>query len=152
MNWSGLFVGGFLVAGLGLVSWQTFGPSAGKQGHSMEASDTSEIAQGAPIVNVIVPDELSAEAQIGKLGFEAKCADCHGQNAAGQNGIAPPLVHITYEPNHHSDRAFISAAQNGVQSHHWDFGNMPMIEGLTTADTLYIARYVRELQRANGID
>lgn len=152
MNWSGLFVGGFLVVGLGSVGWQTFGSSATMQGHSMEAPDTSEIAQGAAIVNVVVPDELSVEAGIGKLGYEANCAACHGQNAAGQNGIAPPLVHITYEPNHHSDQAFVSAAKNGVRSHHWDFGNMPAIEGLSTAEILYIARYVRELQRANGIN
>ena len=152
MNWSGLFVGGFFIAGLGVAGWQAFGPSDGMQGHSMDVPDTSEVAQGAPLASVVVPEELSAEAQIGKLGFEAKCADCHGQNAAGQNGIAPPLVHITYEPNHHSDRAFVSAAQNGVQSHHWDFGNMPVIEGLTNADILYIARYVRELQSANGIN
>ena len=46
-------------------------------------------------------------------------------NAAGQNGVAPPLVHKLYEPGHHSDMAFIMAAKNGVRSHHWRFGNMP---------------------------
>ena len=152
MNLSGLFVGGFFVVGLGLVGWKAFAPTDSVQGHSMVPPDTSEIAQGAPMVTVALPEELSAEAQIGKLGFEAKCVECHGQNAAGQNGIAPPLVHITYEPNHHSDQAFVLAARNGVPSHHWNFGNMPAIEGLSNADVLYIARYVRELQRANGIN
>ena len=64
----------------------------------------------------------------------------------------PTLVHRIYEPSHHSDMAFVSAVKNGFTSHHWSFGNMPPIEGLTTADVKMIARYVRELQRANGIN
>ncbi|MEO1825019.1 MAG: cytochrome c, partial [Roseibacillus sp.] len=92
------------------------------------------------------------QAQMGQRAFEAKCASCHGENAAGQNGVAPPLVHKIYEPNHHSDAAFLNAAQNGVQSHHWNFGNMPPVEGLTQGDVKMIAGYVRELQRANGIN
>ena len=44
--------------------------------------------------NVLLPDTLSQNAQIGKLAFEAKCTSCHGTNAAGRDGVAPPLVHI----------------------------------------------------------
>ena len=117
----------------------------------MVPPDTSDISQGAPIVEVKLPAELSSEAQIGKRAFDSKCAECHGANAAGQNGIAPPLVHKIYEPSHHSDMAFVLAAKNGVRAHHWEFGNMPPVEGLTDADVKMIARYVRELQAANGI-
>jgi mono/diheme cytochrome c family protein len=117
----------------------------------MEPPDTSAVAQGGPLVQVALPVELSANAQIGKRAFDAKCAQCHGTNAAGQNGAAPPLVHKTYEPNHHSDMAFVLAAKNGVRSHHWRFGDMPPVEGLTDADVKMIARYVRELQKENGI-
>ena len=127
-------------------------PQQTAQGHSMTPPDTASIAQGDPIVTVALPAELSANAQIGKRAFDAKCAVCHGANAAGQNGVAPPLVHKIYEPNHHSDMAFVIAAQNGVKSHHWKFGNMPPVEGLTNADVKYIARYVRELQKENGIN
>jgi len=127
-------------------------PQKTAQGHSMTPPDTASIAQGDPIVTVALPAELSANAQIGKRAFDAKCAACHGANAAGQNGVAPPLVHKIYEPGHHSDMAFIFAVQNGVKSHHWRFGNMPPIEGLTNADVKYIARYVRELQKENGIN
>ncbi|UWQ90388.1 cytochrome c [Rhodobacteraceae bacterium M382] len=123
----------------------------GPQGHSMTPPDTSSIAQGDPIMTVALPATLSSDAQIGKRGFDAKCAQCHGENAAGQNGVAPPLIHKIYEPNHHSDMAFILAAKNGVRSHHWKFGNMPPVKGLTDADVKYIARYVRELQKENGI-
>ncbi|MGR3659686.1 MAG: c-type cytochrome [Paracoccaceae bacterium] len=124
----------------------------GPQGHSMTPPDTAAIAQGDPIVAVVLPAELSPEAQIGKRGFDAKCAECHGENAAGQNGVAPPLVHKIYESSHHSDMAFVLAAKNGVRSHHWKFGSMPPVKGLTDADVKYIARYIRELQRENGIN
>lgn len=141
----------FLLAGGLAVYWNAMQTARQTAGHSMVPPDTSEIAQGAPIVKVALPAELSSGAQIGKRAFEAKCAACHGANAAGQNGTAPPLVHKIYEPSHHSDMAFVLAAKNGVRAHHWDFGNMPPVEGLTDADVKMIARYVRELQSENGI-
>ena len=108
--------------------------------------------QGTALADVVVPEELSAEAQIGKRGFEAKCAVCHGVNGAGKDGAGPPLVHVIYEPNHHGDRAFYVAAANGVRQHHWPFGNMPPVAGVTNADVKSIVRYIRELQVANGIN
>ena len=106
---------------------------------------------GAVLVDVIVPEALSDNAQIGKRAFDANCATCHGANAAGQDGVAPPLVHMIYEPGHHGDEAFQRAAAAGVQSHHWRFGNMPAVDGITRADVTLIVAYIRELQRANGI-
>ncbi len=107
--------------------------------------------EGAAMVTVKLPAELSPKAQLGETAFNAKCAACHGPNAEGQEGVAPPLVHKIYEPSHHADMAFVLAAQNGVRAHHWRFGNMPPVEGLTRADVLNIVAYVRELQRENGI-
>jgi mono/diheme cytochrome c family protein len=108
---------------------------------------------GAPLVEVIVPKELSAQARIGETYFNAVCASCHGANAAGQDGVAPPLVHRIYEPSHHGDIAFVMAARNGVRSHHWPFGNMPPVkQHLTDAELGAIVEYVRELQRASGIN
>ena len=104
------------------------------------------------MVDVTVPETLSANAEIGKVAFEAKCAVCHGANAAGQDGVAPPLVHKIYELSHHGDAAFLLAAKNGVRAHHWHFGNMPPVEGVTDGDVKMIIAYVRELQRANGIN
>lgn len=102
--------------------------------------------------NVLLPDTLSHNAQIGKLAFEAKCTSCHGKNAAGRDGVAPPLVHIIYESNHHGDESFQRAVAMGVQAHHWSFGNMPAVEGLTRGDVMMIIKYIRELQRENGIN
>ena len=90
--------------------------------------------------NVLLPDTLSQNAQIGKLAFEAKCTSCHGTNAAGRDGVAPPLVHIIYESNHHGDESFQRAVAMGVQAHHWSFGNMPAVEGLTRGDVMMIIK------------
>lgn len=151
MNKTLLAIIAFFVLGGLAVYWNTTQSPQQSAGHSMQPPDTSSVAEGAPIVQVALPSELSAAAQLGKRAFEAKCAACHGANAAGQNGIAPPLVHKIYEPSHHSDMAFVLAAKNGVRAHHWRFGNMPPVEGLTDADVKMIARYVRELQKENGI-
>ena len=150
MNKIGILLVVLLVAGAGLFLSGLMRPDE-MAGRSTSPTDTGELAEGAPIVEVALPDGLSQDARIGQRGFEAKCASCHGRNAAGRNGVAPPLVHEIYEPGHHSDHAFVLATQNGVRSHHWRFGNMPPIEGVTPADAGYIATYVRELQEANGI-
>ena len=108
-------------------------------------------AIGAPLAEVKVPQLGEAELA-GEAIFNARCASCHDTNAAGKDGFGPPLVHKIYEPSHHGDMAFVLAAQNGVQAHHWRFGNMPAQSGLTRADVDGIVIYVRELQRANGIN
>jgi len=105
---------------------------------------------GKALATVRVP-ELSAAAKPGEMLFNANCASCHGKDAAGQEGVAPPLVHKIYEPNHHGDIAFQRAAKNGARAHHWPFGDMPPVDGVTEADVTKIITYIRELQRANGI-
>ena len=121
-------------------------------GEKTNAFDHVESVEAAPLAMVLLPDSLSQHAQIGKLGFEAKCASCHGVNAAGKDGLAPPLIHKIYEPSHHADESFQRAVALGVQAHHWRFGNMPAIEGLNRGDVTMIITYIRELQRANGIN
>ena len=44
------------------------------------------------------------------------------------------------------------AASLGVRAHHWYFGDMPAVEGLTRGDMTMIVAYIRELQRANDIN
>lgn len=108
-------------------------------------------ALGEPIVEVTAID-LEGVERLGKAAYEAKCQSCHGVNAAGQEGVAPPFVHKIYEPSHHGDMAFHLAVQQGVRAHHWPFGNMPPIDGLSVVDVNNIIAYVRALQRANGIN
>jgi mono/diheme cytochrome c family protein len=91
-----------------------------------------------------------AEVQAGEAKFAANCAVCHGIRGVGTKQ-GPPLVHKIYEPNHHGDITFHRAAESGVRAHHWGFGNMPKIEGVTAEDVDHIIRYVRWLQREAGI-
>lgn len=116
------------------------------------ASDAAISMKNGVLTNVLLPETFSQNAQIGQLGFEAKCTVCHGVNAEGQDGVAPPLVHIIYEPSHHGDEAFQRAAAMGVRGHHWPFGDMPPVEGVTRGDVTMIIAYIRELQRSNGIN
>lgn len=127
---------------LGLGYWLFF----------QDQSRPEPLEGGGPIVQIQLPDTLSANAQLGKLAFDSICADCHGPNAVGQAGVAPPLVHKIYEPSHHGNESFQRAVALGVRQHHWPFGNMPPVEGLTRGDVAAIIDYVRELQRANGIN
>jgi len=117
---------------------------------ALQPAPSETAAAGAPLVEVTVPD-LSTQASAGEALFNANCASCHGKNAAGQDGVAPPLVHVIYEPNHHGDAAFHMAAQRGARAHHWPFGDMPPVEGVSGGDIDKIIAYVRTLQRANGI-
>lgn len=48
--------------------------------------------------------------------------------------------------------AFVRAAREGVRAHHWRFGDMPPVEGVSDADLAGIIAFVREVQRANGIN
>jgi mono/diheme cytochrome c family protein len=108
-------------------------------------------APGGALVDIVLPSGLSDKERLGENAFNEKCAACHGINAVGQDGVAPPLVHVIYEPSHHGDEAFHRAVANGVQAHHWPFGNMPPIDGLTKADVDAVIAYIRALQRANDI-
>ena len=132
------------------MGWIGFGASPDvsvvKQVDSADQSD----AAPTEMVQVTLPD-LGSDFEIGARAFTAKCAACHGPSAGGLNGSGPPLIHKIYEPSHHGDAAFFRAAELGVRAHHWPFGNMPPVEGITRAEIAEIVKYLRAVQRANGI-
>ena len=99
-----------------------------------------------------VPDtpELQASLAQGEALFGRHCSACHGAKAAGSEK-GPPLIDAYYRPDNHGDLLFIKAVQDGVGQHHWKFGDMPPIEGLSVPQISHIIHYVRALQRANGI-
>ena len=134
-----------IASGLAYTMWPT-------ADHNVQATTGTGSSGNAALAEVLVPDALSQNAQIGRRAYEANCAVCHGTNAVGQDGVAPPLVHKIYEPSHHGDESFKRAAASGVRSHHWSFGDMPPVEGITRGDVTMIIAYIRELQRANGIN
>lgn len=141
MNVNQIAISGAVLLGLIFVGGQYFSRPVAK--------GTLDVPNG-PIVAVKLPNLTTAQ-EIGKTAFDAKCAVCHGGNAAGKNGAGPPLVHKFYRPGHHDDGAFVRAAQQGVRAHHWPFGDMPKVAGVTVADIKMIVGYIRALQRENGI-
>ena len=87
----------------------------------------------------------------GKGLFVQKCASCHGVDLKGSD-TGPAVLHRVYEPSHHGDAAFQNAAANGARAHHWKFGNMPAVKGLTPDDVAHVTAYIRMEQRKVGIE
>lgn len=97
--------------------------------------------------------DLSATARQtsqGQQAYNDNCASCHGADLQGTRQ-GPAFIHPVYEPSHHGDEAFYRAAANGVRAHHWRFGDMPPVPGVTREEVGDIIAYIREQQRANGI-
>ena len=96
------------------------------------------------------PEDASGDPVAGAALYANNCASCHGADLRGTD-MGPPHLHPVYEPGHHGDASFRLAVQRGVQPHHWDFGPMPPIDGLSDAEVDDIIAYVRQEQRAAGI-
>jgi mono/diheme cytochrome c family protein len=104
-----------------------------------------------PALREVVVPVLSPQARAGELAYVERCARCHGPRGAGSVS-GPALVHSVYRPAHHADAAFLVAVRRGVRAHHWSFGDMPPQAEVTDREVADIIRYVRELQKANGIE
>jgi mono/diheme cytochrome c family protein len=112
----------------------------------LAACARSEGLDQRKLASLVTPAEFAW----GEALYNASCAACHGVRAGG-SGVGPPLVHDYYKPSHHGDAAFLLAAQRGVAAHHWRFGNMPPVRGVSDADVERITDYVRWLQREMGV-
>ncbi len=101
--------------------------------------------------NTDIPPQDPALVEAGSELYEATCADCHGSDLRGTDK-GPSHLSIVYEPDHHADGAFLFAVQRGSRAHHWSFGDMPPIEGLSPEDIEAIVAFVREIQRLEGFE
>lgn len=88
--------------------------------------------------------------ELGKALYAASCKGCHGSDAIGTKR-GPPLIHKIYEPGHHADVSFYRAVSFGVKSHHWRFGDMPKIPGISPQEVAHIIAYIRHKQLQAGI-
>ncbi len=113
--------------------------------------ETHDMDMGPAEITAAVPDSVPSQYTTGQALFQRSCVSCHGDWARGTEQ-GPPLVHIYYEPSHHADIAFLRAAQMGVRAHHWNFGDMPPVAGVTPEDIVAITAYIRWLQREAGIN
>lgn len=88
---------------------------------------------------------------VGKKLFAKHCASCHGVDLKGTKQ-GPPFLHPIYVSSHHGDPAFQLAVENGARAHHWQFGDMKRVPGVSPDDVAHITAYVRWQQRLVGIE
>lgn len=96
------------------------------------------------------PPGFVADAAYGRQLFQAQCASCHGQDGRG-TAAGPPLIDKMYRPGRHGDLAFHMAAKDGSKQHHWGFGDMPPVPGISPEEVGHVIAYVRKEQRRAGI-
>lgn len=83
--------------------------------------------------------------------YQQSCASCHGTDLGGTS-VGPPHLSQVYAPDHHPDASFRAAIKQGSAAHHWEFGDMPPVEGLDDDEIKLIIAYVREQQEAHGLE
>ena len=94
--------------------------------------------------------KMTARLNLGKLNYPALCAVCHGKTGRGAERC-PTLLHQAYPPGPHPPPLFYQPAKDGSPAHHWGFGDMPPVEGITDAQISSIVEYLRAVQQANGL-
>ena len=103
-----------------------------------------------PIISVpvVASEDIEIPFHLGKgqMFYEKYCSSCHGLQLNGTDK-GPPLIHAFYKPSHHGDKAFYRAALQGAKQHHWEFGDMPPDEGMTTGKMDRLVPYVRYYQQ-----
>lgn len=87
---------------------------------------------------------------VGNKKYQENCSVCHGVSLEGSKQ-GPPLLHGFYKPSHHNDASFYRAALQGVRAHHWNFGDMPRIPGVTQQDMEAIVPFIRWFQQDRGL-
>ncbi|MBT8212158.1 MAG: cytochrome c [Acidimicrobiia bacterium] len=97
------------------------------------------------------PDQSAPAVARGAEVYAASCASCHGEDLRGTDK-GPSHLSIVYEPNHHTDDSFRSAIANGAPQHHWTFGDMPAIGGLSPEDVDSVIAFVRAEQQRRGFE
>ncbi len=83
--------------------------------------------------------------------YATSCASCHGADLRGTDK-GPSHLSIVYEPNHHGDDSFRSAIANGAAQHHWPFGDMEPVDGLSDDDVEAVIGYIRSEQERQGFE
>lgn len=83
--------------------------------------------------------------------YQRSCASCHGKDLRGTDQGPSPLSQV-YEPGHHSDDSFRAAIAQGSRAHHWNFGDMPPVAGVSEAEANAIVGYIRQQQQTHGFE
>lgn len=96
-------------------------------------------------------EQSSPQAADGASLYQQSCASCHGTDLRGTDQGPSHLSQI-YAPDHHPDASFRAAITQGSPAHHWNFGDMAPIPGLSDAEIDAIIDYVRDQQEIHGFE
>ncbi len=91
----------------------------------------------------------SRSVEQGLVAFAGECARCHGRLAEGTER-GPNLIHRDYRPGVRSDAQFRRAVREGLPARR-GYGAMPPAPGVSERSLDRMVTFLRELQRANGI-
>jgi mono/diheme cytochrome c family protein len=91
----------------------------------------------------------AGSAEAGAAVYAEKCASCHGANLEGTEK-GPSHLSKVYEPSHHSDASFRRAISQGAPQHHWNFGDMPPVQGVSEDQATAVIAFIRAQQRERG--
>ena len=94
--------------------------------------------------------KMTQRLNLGKFNYDNYCGSCHGKTGGGSEK-GPTFISRIYHPSHHGDKAFYIAAKRGVRAHHWPFGDMKPVKGISDDQITLIVEYVRAIQQANGL-
>ena len=99
------------------------------------------------------PASTAAELAIpdGAEVYQQYCAECHGVDLRGTDK-GPSQLSIIYEPNHHGDYAYRVAIRDGTREHHWWFGDMPPVEGISDLEIEKVISFIRAEQQRLGFE
>jgi mono/diheme cytochrome c family protein len=103
------------------------------------------------VEGLVIPIQDPELVAAGEALYFATCAECHGGDLRGTD-LGPSHLSIVYAPNHHTDFAFVQAIKFGSQQHHWPYGPMEPIPGLSDEQIAAIIAFVRENQRVEGFE
>lgn len=93
----------------------------------------------------------SVDLSLGEEVYQGNCARCHGEDLKGTD-TGPSQLSVVYEPGHHPDEAYVAAITQGSPAHHWEFGDMPPVEGLDDDEIASVIGYIRSVQEAEGFE
>lgn len=96
-------------------------------------------------------DQDSTTDPAGAALYVQNCSRCHGVDLQGTDR-GPSQLSEVYKPDHHPDASYRAAIAEGVQAHHWPFGDMAPVEGLTADQVDAIIGYIRAQQDEHGFE
>lgn len=119
-----------------------------------DADDASSAEPAPTVTSDAPPPPTTAAAPAvpdGAAVYQQYCAECHGVDLRGTDK-GPSQLSIVYEPNHHGDYAYRVAIRDGTREHHWWFGDMPPVEGITDLEIEKVISYIRAEQERLGFE